>query len=181
VDDISRLAFAAAGGDRDAFALFVRRTQADVWRLCARLVDPDAVDDVTQETYLRAAKALPSFRGDGTARAWLLAIARRTAADEVRRRRRRRALQARLSAHATHPGTASESGQVDLDALIGQLTENRRTAFVLTQTLGLSYQEAAEVCGCPVGTIRSRVARARLDLLDAFTAAGNQAAGADDH
>lgn len=57
---------------------------------------------------------------------------------------------------------------VELDDVLATLDEDRRSAFVLTQLLGYSYQEAAEVCGCPVGTIRSRVARARGDLIEAW-------------
>jgi RNA polymerase sigma-70 factor (ECF subfamily) len=60
---------------------------------------------------------------------------------------------------------ADTSGRVDLDALIAALQPERREAFVLTQLLGMSYDEAADVVGCPIGTIRSRVARARADLI----------------
>ena len=75
MDELTSLAIAAGHGDRDALARLVRQTQADVWRLCAHLVDPAAADDLTQDTYLRAIPALPRFRGDAPARAWLLAIA----------------------------------------------------------------------------------------------------------
>ena len=59
----------------------------------------------------------------------------------------------------------SASGEVDLRLLLAGLDDDRRQAFVLTQVLGLSYAETADACGCPIGTIRSRVARAREDLL----------------
>ena len=180
MDDLTRLALAAASGDRAAFASFVRRTQPDVWRLCKHLVDPDAVDDVTQDTYLRAARALRSFRADGSARSWLLAIARRAAADEVRRRRRRRALHERLATAPVDPSIPAPSGEVELRELLAGLPEDRRTAFVLTQVLGLSYEAAAEVCDCPVGTIRSRVARARHALLDDLAEPGNRTANPSD-
>lgn len=183
MDDVTRLALDAAAGDRAAFAGFVRRTQADVWRLCAHLVDADAVDDVTQDTYLRAARSLPRFRAEASARTWLLAIARRACADEVRRRRRRRALQRRLVETSPSGSTAvvpDGVGAAELDILVATLDEDRRAAFVLTQVLGLDYAAAAEVCGCPIGTIRSRVARARGDLLAALEDAGNRAAGRDD-
>ncbi len=68
------------------------------------------------------------------------------------------------------------SGPVELDALVAALDPDRREAFVLTQLLGLRYDEAAEVCGCPIGTIRSRVARARLDLAAALSADSDQVA-----
>jgi len=144
----------------------VRRTQGDVWRLCAFLVDEASADDLTQETYLRAVTAIGRFRGEATARTWLLSIARRVCIDVVRRRvRGRRAFQ-RLS----EPTAVDDrSGEIELHALLRSLDPDRRAAFTLTQLLGLSYDEAAAVVGCPVGTIRSRVARARADLLAAVT------------
>lgn len=169
MDDLTRLALAAADGDRVALAAFVRKSQAEVWRLSAHVVDAASADDLAQEVYLRALPALGSFRAEASARTWLLAIARRTCADAVRRRVRRRALLGRLAARrsvgASEPDPA---GQVELDALVAGLDDDRRVAFVLTQVLGLSYEEAAEVCDCPVGTIRSRVARARMDLVSAL-------------
>ena len=77
---------------------------------------------------------------------------------------RRRRLEGRLAAAVT-PAQPDASGQVAAANLLARLSPERREAFVLTQVLGLSYAEAAEVCGCPVGTIRSRVARARMDLM----------------
>jgi len=73
---------------------------------------------------------------------------------------------------ATDPAEA-----VTLRALLGTLDSERREAFVLTQLVGLSYAEAADVCGCPVGTIRSRVARARNDLVSAFGGTARSASG----
>src|SRR5690606_39479407 len=106
--------------------------------------------------------------GDASARTWLLQIAGHTCADHVRRRTRRRALVERLAARSEAPVEADASGAVDLDAAVAALDEDRRAAFVLTQVVGLSYAEAAEVCQVPIGTIRSRVARARSDLLAAI-------------
>ena len=169
MDDLTDLALAAAAGDRVALAAFVRRTQADVWRLCAHLSDRDQADDLTQEVYLRAIPALARFRGDAPARTWLLSIARHTCADGVRRRQRYRGLLDRLRAGepdaARRAGGADPAGHVAVDALVRMLPAERREAFVLTQVLGLSYEEAARVCSCPVGTIRSRVARARDGLI----------------
>lgn len=158
-DDPTRLLLAAATGDRLALSRFVRETQAEVWRFCAALVDPAAADDLTQEVYLRALRALPRFRGRSSARTWLLAIARRVAADEIRRRQRRRRLPDPDVVVGPDP-----AGQVALDGLVQALDPDRRAAFVLTQILGLSYADAAEACEVPVGTIRSRVARAREEL-----------------
>ncbi|MER7165516.1 sigma-70 family RNA polymerase sigma factor [Micromonospora sp. NPDC000207] len=164
----TRWALAARDGDPAAVSAFVRATQAEVWRFTAALVDPDSADDLTQETYLRVLRALPDFQGRSSARTWLLGIARRTCADHLRTVVRRRRLDDRLAAHAhtdeLHPDPAGQFGAADL---VGRLAADRRSAFVLTQLLGLSYAEAAVVEGVPVGTIRSRVARARSELVEA--------------
>ncbi|MCZ7439402.1 sigma-70 family RNA polymerase sigma factor [Micromonospora sp. WMMC241] len=164
----TRWALAARHGDPAAQAAFVRATQAEVWRFTAALVGPDSADDLTQETYLRALRALPGFEGRSSARTWLLGIARRTCADHLRTVVRRRRLDERLAAQAVtdrpHPDPAGQLGAADL---VRRLPAERRSAFVLTQLLGLSYAEAADVEGVPVGTIRSRVARARDELVDA--------------
>jgi RNA polymerase sigma-70 factor, ECF subfamily len=171
LDDTTRLALAARGGDSVALAGLVRHTRPEVWRLCARLVDAGAADDLTQDTYIRAIGALGRYRGDAPARTWLLSIARRACADAIRRRQRRRALLERLG-HREHQRSphhhAPTTTSVELETVIEDLDPDRRVAFTLTQVLGLSYAEAAELCGCPVGTIRSRVARARADLADAL-------------
>ena len=170
MDDLTQMALAAAGGDRAAVAAFVRRTQPEVWRVCARLGDRSDADDLTQEVYLRALPALARFRADSSARTWLLQITRHVCADHVRRASRRRALVERLAQRGEHAETTpSRTGEIDLDQAVGALSSDCRSAFVLTQVAGLSYAEAAEVCEVPVGTIRSRVARARADLLDALT------------
>lgn len=170
MDDLTKLAVAAGAGDRVAMTTFVRRTQADVWRLCAHLGDRDNADDLTQETYLRALPALAGFRGEASARTWLLAVARHVCADSVRSRTRYRRMVERVSRRRSLVAEPSVSGPVELDHLVAGLDDDRREAFVLTQVLGLSYEEAAGVCGCPVGTIRSRVSRARADLVDALEA-----------
>jgi RNA polymerase sigma-70 factor, ECF subfamily len=171
-DPITVLALAARDGDPDALAGLVRRTQPEVWRFTAALVDPGAADDLTQETYLRAFRALPGFEGRSSVRTWLLGIARRVCADYLRAVVRRRRLDARLAAQAytdvPHPDPAHRLGVHDL---LRRLSEERRTAFVLTQVVGLSYAEAAAVEEVPIGTIRSRVARARDDLVSAVAAA----------
>jgi RNA polymerase sigma-70 factor, ECF subfamily len=166
MDELTSLAHAAGRGDHAALARLVRETQGEVWRLCAHLVDPAAADDLAQDTYLRAIPALPGFRGDAPVRTWLLAIARRACAAEISVRSRDRQLAARLA--VTPPGalaaTPGPGGQVEASLLLAALEPDRRAAFVLTQILGCSYAETAAICGCPVGTIRSRVARAREDL-----------------
>jgi RNA polymerase sigma-70 factor (ECF subfamily) len=168
-DELTRLALEARDGDELALTGLIRRTQADVWRFVAHLVDQRSADDLTQEVYLRAVPALARFRGDAPVRSWLLAIARRVCADELRRRvrRRRRVGDVLALDESAEVAVADGSGVVDVASLIEGLGDDRRTAFVLTQLLGLPYDEAARVCGVPVGTIRSRVARARADLLAA--------------
>jgi RNA polymerase sigma-70 factor, ECF subfamily len=153
---------AAIAGDRGALATFVCETQADVWRFCAFLGSGDDVGDLVQETYARALRALPRFEGRSSARSWLLAIARRVCADAVRRARRERTFEAKWRADERH--AADPADTVGLLVILDNLTPDRREAFVLTQLVGLQYAEAAEVCGVPIGTIRSRVARAREDL-----------------
>ena len=173
VDDLTRLAVAARDGDRLALGAFVRQSQGEVWRLVAHLTDPSEADDVTQEVYVRAWRALPAYRADASARTWLLTIARRACADSLRARNRRRRLATRIEDAASVGDLASPdgSGVQALNALMADLSPERREAFVLTQLVGTSYEEAAGICGVPVGTIRSRVARARAELIEALRAA----------
>lgn len=169
MDEDGLLVRAAGQGDHAALAALARRTQGDVWRLCAHLVEPAAADDCTQETYLRALRAAPAFRGESSARTWLLGIARRVAADEIRRRGRARRLAERLRPRADAERQPDATDEVALDDLLQRLEDpDQRAAIVLTQVLGCSYAEAAEACGVAVGTIRSRVARGRERLLDSL-------------
>ncbi|GAB3002743.1 sigma-70 family RNA polymerase sigma factor [Amycolatopsis acidiphila] len=168
-DRVTELAIAAGRGDRRALADWVRATQADVWRLLAHLADADRADDLTQETYLRAFTSLPRFAGRSSSRTWLLSIARRVLVDHIRAAGAR----PRIAAHTEwEPIEGRRSGAgfedvVELKLLLDGLEPERREILVLTQILGLSYQEAAQVCDCPIGTVRSRIARARDDLLNA--------------
>lgn len=171
MDELTDLLHAAREGDEVCFAAWIRRTQPEVWRLCAHLVDRQAADDLTQETYVRAWKALPAFRGDASARTWLLSIARRTCADALRSRVRLRRLRDAIARRTAAARMPDEAEQITLASLIAGLDPDRRAAFTLTQVIGLSYADAAQVCDCPIGTIRSRVARARADLLAALGAA----------
>ena len=168
--ELTGWALRAGRGDRMALEEFLRAAQPHVWRFVAALDSPRTADDLTQETFLRVLSGLPNFRGDSSARTWVLAIARRVVADHIRAAQARpRTTGADWQAVADSVVTPERlDEQVVLDELVAALDEDRRTAFVLTQTLGLSYADAAEVCGCPVGTIRSRVARAREDLLAAL-------------
>ncbi|GAA1603457.1 sigma-70 family RNA polymerase sigma factor [Actinoplanes couchii] len=171
-DETTSLALAARDGDPVAQAAFVRATQAEVWRFTAALVDPGVADDLTQETFLRAFRALDTFAGRSSVRTWLLGIARRTCADHLRSVVRRRRLDARLAAQAaTELPVPDPAHRLTSADLLNRLSDERRTAFLLTQVLGLSYAEAAEVESVPVGTIRSRVARARDELITAVAQA----------
>lgn len=163
---ITESALRAGAGDRAAAERFVAATRQQVYRLLCRLADHRVAADLTQETYLRAFAALPRFAGRAPARLWLLAIARRVAADHLRSRGRRppEAVAAKVASERV-PG---HDRLVVLWALLEELQPDRREAFVLTQVAGLSYAEAAEVCGCAVGTIRSRVFRARVELVAAL-------------
>lgn len=172
-DSLNTLALLAQRGDRRALSRFVETSQADVWRYCAYLTDVQTADDVTQDTFARALGALHRFRGDCDAKVWLLSIARRACADHIRSRTRRQNLLQRLQRGRIVESEPSSSA-VELTELVATLDTDRRDAFVLTQVLGLGYHEAAEICGCPVGTIRSRVARARTDIIQAMSSDDQQ-------
>lgn len=176
MDDATSLALAAGRGDRAAAAAFVGATQRQVWRFVAHLAGAGEADDLTQETYVRALRSLPGFGGRSSALTWLLVIARRVVVDH----HRRAAARPRLAPLEEWPVAADaraaqsfafEDGVV-LRRLLDGLSPERREALVATQVLGLSYEEAARVCDCPVGTIRSRVARARADLVAAMSESG---------
>jgi RNA polymerase sigma-70 factor, ECF subfamily len=164
VEDLQGWARAAADGDAVAVGHLVRATQAEVRRLCAHLGSPGEADDLAQETYERALAALPRYRGEAPFRLWLLSIARRTCADAVRRSQRRVRLADRLRGLPVDDAPAAHGDVAELE-LLGALDPDRRAAFALTALMGLSYAEAAEACGVPVGTIRSRVSRAREELV----------------
>jgi RNA polymerase sigma-70 factor, ECF subfamily len=171
VDELTHLLVAGRDGDHDALGAAIRRAQPDVWRLASHLVGREDADDVTQDVFLRAYRSLPQFRAESSGRTWLLAITRCACADVVRRSRRRRRLHDRLRSNRAEEIAAATDGAVGLDQLVAGLDQDRRAAFVLTQVLGCSYSEAAEICETAVGTIRSRVARARMDLLEQVRAA----------
>ncbi|MBM7775533.1 RNA polymerase sigma-70 factor (ECF subfamily) [Actinokineospora baliensis] len=169
-DEVTRWALRARTGDRDALERFVRATQRDVWRFVAHLAGVAVADDLAQETYARALGSLRGFAGRSSARTWLLVIARRVVVDQVRMARSRPRLAGGVGWEAEadrHAAPSGFEGAVELNLLLDALDPDRREALVLTQVLGLPYAEAADVVGCPVGTIRSRVARARDDLIRA--------------
>ncbi|MEE8602840.1 RNA polymerase sigma factor [Euzebya tangerina] len=168
-DEIQLAAARAAAGDSRAFDDVCRAHADDVWRYCnAILRDRERAFDATQDTFLRATSSIRRFRGDAPVRVWLLIIARRAVIDMLRRDDRRNDRQA--LAPAPDAVTGADTEAVLIEQLVAELPEDRRQAFVLTQLVGLSYEEAAGVADVPVGTIRSRVSRARRDLVTALAA-----------
>lgn len=168
MDRLSRLLVEARDGDQRALERFILETQTQVWKLCTYLGDPDSAEDLAQESYERAIAALHRYRAEGPGLHWLLTIVRRTCADGARSRVRRRRLTAAVASEArTRSVEACEDHHPpELDDLVSRLDPDRRAAFVLTQMFGLRYEETATILDCPIGTIRSRVARARIDLVE---------------
>jgi len=163
VDLLTSTALKARDGDRVALEGLMRLVQGDVWRLCKYMVDAQSADDLAQDALIKMIGSLHRVTAEHNVRAWTLGIARHTCLDEIRRRQRRRKLQ--KDYEGTRPALVSaEDSSLDIRELIAHIDVDRRDAFVLTQLVGLSYEEVAEICECPIGTVRSRVARARLDL-----------------
>ncbi|WP_329462304.1 sigma-70 family RNA polymerase sigma factor [Streptomyces sp. NBC_01431] len=171
-ESITAWALAARGGDPEAVEHFIRALQRDVRRYVTYLgADPQAADDLTQDTFLRALGSLHRFEGRSSARTWLLSIARRTVVDSLRYA----AARPRLSdtddwqsavERAQPQGLPGFDDGIVLADLLAALPDERREAFVLTQLLGLPYADAAQMSNCPVGTVRSRVNRARAALIE---------------
>lgn len=163
-------ALAARSGDPHAAEHFVRALHNDVLRYVAHLSgDPQTAQDLAQDTFARAFGSLHRFEGRASARTWLLSIARRAVADSLRRAAARPRIADtpdwRTAVEGAQPrGLPGFDEGVALLDLLDVLPEERRTAFVLTQVVGLSYEEAAGFTGCPIGTVRSRVSRARATL-----------------
>jgi RNA polymerase sigma-70 factor, ECF subfamily len=163
-------------GDRSAFDLLVLKYQHRVLKLVSRFVSNTAeAEDVAQDAFLKAYRALPSFRGESAFYTWLYRIAINTAKNSLVANRRRPVdfdldLQdpdqfdrhARLKDVDTPERVllTEEIRQV-VEGAMEQLPEDLRTAIVLRELDGLSYEEIAEAMDCPVGTVRSRIFRAR--------------------
>jgi RNA polymerase sigma-70 factor (ECF subfamily) len=163
-------------GDKSAFDLLVLKYQHRVLKLVSRFVsDAAEAQDVAQEAFLKAYRALPSFRGDSAFYTWLYRIAINTAKNTLVSNRRRPVdfdldLQdpeqydrhARLKEVDTPEGVLlTEEIRLVVERAMEQLPEDLRTAIVLREIEGLSYEEIAEAMDCPVGTVRSRIFRAR--------------------
>lgn len=175
-----RLVAAARAGDIEAYNQLVTSYQRQVYGVCLRMLgDRDAAEDGAQETFMRAYTRLETFRG-GQFRLWLLRVATNICHDMLRRRRRRPAVS--LSA----AGSAGRSVGDDLDAgdpplgdsllrhelsaalagCLARLPEAQRAIVILSDIEGLAYSEIAAVLGLPVGTVKSRLSRARGRLRD---------------
>lgn len=156
---------AAAAGDTAAFEGLVRAYQAHVWRFLRHLLsDPELAQDITQETFVRVYRRLATFRFDSKFSTWVFQVARNAGIDALRSRQRRD----RLTAVLQPRGRASEpDGQlsVELQAALQSLGPRLREAFLAIEVLGLTYREAGEALGVPEGTVKSRVFKARRQLV----------------
>ena len=169
--NLEAVAARAATGDGEAFEVLCRSLNDEVWRYCRALTgDDDLAFEAAQETFVRLVPAIRRFRADSPVRPFVLTIARRCVAACLRSTAKHRA--APLSS-APEPAAPDHARSVEAALLVSELPEDLRDAFVLTQLLGLPYEQAASVCGCPVGTIRSRVYRARERLIDVLHGAAD--------
>ncbi len=164
-------------GDKQAFGLLVAKYQRKLARLLSRLIrDPAEVEDVAQETFIKAYRALPSFRGDAAFYTWLYRIGVNAAKNYLMTQGRRAPTstdfnneeaenfdsgeQLRDMNTPEHLLATRQIGDT-VNQAMDALPEELRTAIMLRELDGLSYEEIAEVMGCPIGTVRSRIFRAR--------------------
>lgn len=183
--DEQALLLDAQRGDGDAFNRLVLHYQTMVYNLAYRITgDPDAAADATQEAFISAHRALRGFRG-GSFKAWLLRIVTNACYDELRRRKRRPASSLEelegleetvdvpvLSAQTEGPEAHALRKELNaaIQAGINALPDDQRVVLVLCDVQGLSYEEIAEVLNTNLGTIKSRLSRARAKLRDALRA-----------
>jgi RNA polymerase sigma-70 factor, ECF subfamily len=165
-------------GDQQAFNLLVTKYQRRVMRLVSRLVrDPAEVEDVTQEAFIKAYRALPNFRGDSAFYTWLYRIAVNTAKNYLAAQGRRPYTVSEFQSSEdgeffdasdvvednNTPESALQTREIaeTVNAAIEALPADLRTAITLREIEGLSYEEIAQAMNCPIGTVRSRIFRAR--------------------
>lgn len=163
-------------GDSRAFDLLVLKYQHKIFGLISRYVrDADEVQDVAQEAFIKAYKALPNFRGDSAFYTWLYRIAINTAKNHLVSRSRRPPGSDIELEDAEYLENGSSLREIEnpenalfgaelkavVEAAIGALPEDLRTAITLREFDGLSYEDIADIMGCPIGTVRSRIFRAR--------------------
>lgn len=160
---------AAQAGDHCAFAELVRRHQHIVYAVTLRLLsDRDLAEDITQETFIRAYLGLKLFRGRSF-RAWVLRIAHNAALDFLRAKARRPQLSLEQAPEQTAPDELERSVEQltlvpVLEAALAKLPHEQRVVLLLADVEGLPYDEVAEVLALPIGTVKSRLARARVRL-----------------
>lgn len=172
-----QLVVRAQQGDRQAFGLLVTKYQRKLARLLSRLIrDPAEVEDVAQEAFIKAYRALPTFRGDSAFYTWLYRIAVNTAKNYLVSQGRRAPTSTEFDSEDAE--TFEEGDQLrDVDtpdrlllskqigetvnAAMESLPDELKTAIVLREIEGLSYEEIAQIMDCPIGTVRSRIFRAR--------------------
>jgi len=161
----------ARAGDAHAFEELVRSYQADVWRFAYHFTrDRQMAEDVTQEAFIRAYRFLRTFRGESKFTSWLFRIARNCAMDAIRRRTGQQERD-----HPAPLGPPDPEARAELHAALAAVSSEHREPFLLIEVFGLSYQEAADVLNVRVGTIKSRMHRARhamMAALDVDDAAG---------
>jgi RNA polymerase sigma-70 factor (ECF subfamily) len=165
MDAATRDLFLAQDGDHEAFTRVVQATEVDVRRFCSwQGLHRDDIDDVMQETFLRAYRGLHTFTYGVTCRSWILTIARNACVDHFRKssqmKRNQKTVESLMQTHRE-----DTTSSVALEQMIFSLSEVFREAFVLVRLMGFSYDEAAAIIGCPRGTVQSRVARARETLM----------------
>ena len=164
-------------GDKGAFDVLVLKYQHKLVKLVTRYVrNPAEAEDIAQEAFIKAYRALPQFRGDSAFYTWLYRIAINTAKNAVVSRDRSPVdydfdrdsidesydMQGRLKDSETPEGLLlTDEIRQTVNAAIEQLPEDLRKAIVLRELEGLSYEQIASTMGCPVGTVRSRIFRAR--------------------
>ncbi|MDX3893591.1 MULTISPECIES: RNA polymerase sigma factor RpoE [Pusillimonas] len=164
-------------GDKRAFDLLVLKYQRKIMRLLSRMIrDPGDVEDVAQEAFIKAYRALPQFRGESAFYTWLYRIAINTArnwqASSARRPSAPNVIETEdgetfsqidnLTDISTPESLAASRQIVEtVNAAINALPEELRTAIVLREIEGMSYEDIAQTMGCPIGTVRSRIFRAR--------------------
>jgi RNA polymerase sigma-70 factor (ECF subfamily) len=163
-------------GDKGAFDLLVLKYQHKIVNLVMRYVrDPELALDITQEAFIKAYRALPRFRGDSAFYTWMYRIAVNTAKNHLAAQRRRPMdveldlqdpeqydLHSKLKETDTPEGlTLGNELKEVVERAIAALPEDLRTAIILRELEGMSYEEIAQTMDCPVGTVRSRIFRAR--------------------
>jgi len=164
-------------GDKRAFELLVAKYQRKIFRLLSRLIrDSAEIEDVAQEAFIKAYRALPNFRGESAFYTWLYRIAINTAKNYLVAQGRRAPTTTETEIDEAEnfddgdqlrdvntPDSMLLSKQVGeaVNRAIERLPEDLRTAIVLRELEGLSYEEIAETMNCPIGTVRSRIFRAR--------------------